>query len=64
MDNHLLLMIALSGFTLGILILGVIIMARGGKINKKLSNKLMIARVAFQFLTIMALLLLVYLAKG
>jgi hypothetical protein len=34
--------------TLFVLIIGIVFMARGGKVNKKYSNKLMIARVALQ----------------
>lgn len=38
--------------TLLVLIIGVVFMAKGGSINKKLSNKLMFLRVAFQSIAI------------
>ncbi|NDF12969.1 MAG: twin transmembrane helix small protein [Proteobacteria bacterium] len=34
--------------TLGVLIAGIILMAKGGKANKKYSNRLMMARVLLQ----------------
>jgi hypothetical protein len=46
--------------TLGILVCGVMLMARGGETNKKYSNKMMIARVIFQALTIVAIGLMYY----
>jgi hypothetical protein len=57
------LFIALTLFTLLILIVGVIIMAKGGNFNKKYSNKLMIARVVMQALAIAALGLLYFFHK-
>ena len=41
--------------TLLVLILGLILMAFGGKINSKYSKKLMTARVFFQFLAVVSL---------
>ncbi|MBL23331.1 MAG: hypothetical protein CMM48_15750 [Rhodospirillaceae bacterium] len=38
--------------TVGVLIAGIIVMARGGEFNAKYSNKLMRARVFFQFLAV------------
>ncbi len=40
--------------TLLVLVTGVTLMMRGGKINKKYSNKLMVARVTLQGLTLVA----------
>ncbi len=42
--------------TLISLIVGVIFMSIGGKLNKKYSNKLMVARVATQVLAVLLLL--------
>lgn len=53
------LVIFLALLTLTILITGVTIMGRGGKINQKYANKLMIARVVMQLLTIIALIVVV-----
>lgn len=44
--------------TLLVLIIGIIFMASGGKLNKKYASKLMAARVIFQFLAIAALFIL------
>lgn len=38
--------------TLFVLIAGIFLMAKGGNLNKKYGNKLMVARVTFQALTI------------
>ena len=43
--------------TLGVLVAGLIIMARGGETNKKWANKLMSYRVWLQAATIFALVL-------
>ena len=49
-------LVILSMFvTLGVLILGLLLMARGDKLNKKYSNLLMKSRVGLQFLTIILL---------
>jgi cytochrome bd-type quinol oxidase subunit 2 len=45
--------------TLGVLVAGLVIMARGGETNKKWSNKLMSYRVWLQAATIFALVLFV-----
>ncbi len=45
------------------LVSGVVLMAFGGRINKKYSNKLMIARVVFQFLTVVMVFLLYLYSK-
>ncbi len=49
--------------TLGILMTGVIGMARGGDFNKKYGNKLMQMRVAAQFTAIALILLFVFVAS-
>jgi hypothetical protein len=41
--------------TLVVLIAGIVIMASGGKVNKKYAGKLMAARVIFQLLAILVL---------
>lgn len=46
----------------GILIAGVIVMARGGETSKKYSNKLMQARVAAQFAAVIIIALLFFLS--
>ena len=46
--------------TLGVLIAGLIVMARGGKVSKKYSNKLMIARVVMQAIAIGVIALLLF----
>ena len=48
--------------TLGILLTGVIGMARGGEFNQKYANKLMRMRVIAQFTAIMLMLLLGFLS--
>ncbi len=48
--------------TLGILLTGVIGMARGGEFNQKYSNKLMRMRVIAQFTALMLMLLLAFLS--
>ncbi len=48
--------------TLGILLTGVIGMARGGDFNQKYGNKLMRMRVIAQFTALMLMLLLAFLS--
>lgn len=50
--------ILLMLLTMIVLVIGLFLMAKGGKLNKKYSGKLMAARVAFQFLAIIALFIL------
>lgn len=50
-------------FTLLVLIAGILLMAKGGKINKKYSNKLMTARVSLQFLAIITLAFMYFYVK-
>jgi len=48
--------------TLGILLTGVVGMARGGEFNQKYGNKLMRMRVIAQFTALMLMLLLAFLS--
>jgi hypothetical protein len=57
------LFLTLTLFTLLILIIGVIAMAKGGKFNEKYSNKLMVARVAFQAIVILLVVVVFWLMK-
>lgn len=41
-------LLVLMGITALVLVGGVLLMARGGEVNRKYSNKLMVLRVAFQ----------------
>ena len=51
--------------TLGVLIVGVIGMARGGNFNRKNANKLMRARVALQALAVgLFAIVLLFIGKG
>ena len=55
------LLVAAMFGTLGVVLVGVFSMARGGEFNRRYSNKLMRARVALQFiaLVLFALIMLV-----
>ncbi|MBN8827367.1 MAG: twin transmembrane helix small protein [Sphingobacteriia bacterium] len=55
--------LVLMVITLIVLVTGVIVMARGGKLNRMYSNKLMSLRVVFQALTIVAVALIYFLMK-
>jgi len=59
--NILFIILALA--TLAVLIAGIVIMARGGKVNKELSNKFMVMRVVLQALTL-AVLAILFLMMG
>lgn len=50
-----LLIILLMFSTLGVLVVGIVLMGMGGKLNKKYANKLMVARVVLQATTIVLL---------
>ena len=54
------LFIILALSTLLVLIVGLLLMAKGGELNKKYGNKLMVARVALQALAL-AMLFILYL---
>jgi hypothetical protein len=55
--------IILMFLTLLVLVSGIILMAFGGKLNKKYSKILMSARVVLQFLAVISLFLLYIFAK-
>lgn len=50
-------------FTLAVLIAGIFLMGKGGKVNEKYSNALMIARVSLQFMAIIMLALMYFCVK-
>ncbi|PZP86786.1 MAG: twin transmembrane helix small protein [Azospirillum brasilense] len=54
------LLLALMGATAVVLVVGIVLMARGGEPNRKYGNKMMVARVTLQGLALgaMALMLL------
>lgn len=49
---------------LGILIAGVVVMARGGEVSRKWSNKLMQARVLAQLFAIVVIVIIVVASAG
>ena len=53
MDFKHILVLVLMLATLFVLVAGVSVMMIGGKINAKYGNKLMVARVAFQAITVL-----------
>lgn len=55
-DLYLVLILVLA--TLAVLIAGIVVMARGGKLDKKWSNRLMVARVCLQGTAVVMLFLL------
>jgi hypothetical protein len=58
-------LLVLMGITAIVLVIGLLLMARGGEANRKYSNKLMVMRVVFQALAIGVIaLLLVMKGKG
>ena len=59
MKFSVILVIVLMLATLGVLVAGLIVMARGGEVNKKHANKLMSYRVWLQGATILALAFLI-----
>lgn len=62
--NILAALLALALFaTVGILIFGIIAMARGGEFNRKYGNKVMRWRVAMQALAVVLVLLFVFIAS-
>ena len=52
------LIIGLMLLTLGILLAGLFVMLKGGKLNEKYGNRLMVARVIAQATTVILLVLL------
>ena len=51
-------------FTLGVLLIGVIGMAKGGEFNRKHANKLMRLRVISQFVTLGLIALFAFMSIG
>jgi hypothetical protein len=49
--------------TLGVLLTGVIAMARGGEFNRKYGNRLMQLRVASQFVAVILIALFFYVSR-
>ncbi len=64
MQGLLVLALVFAVATAIVLIIGVAVMAKGGKFNKKYSNKLMQMRVAAQALTILLFAILAFAAAG
>lgn len=63
MENSLLLFTLLTVITLLVLITGIVVMTKGGELNKKYANKIMILRVAFQLAAVLILGGVYFLAK-
>lgn len=63
MDTKHLVVLIMMLATLGVLIAGVSLMMIGGKLNAKYSNKLMVARVSLQGLTLLLIAILVFMGK-
>lgn len=61
--SQLIVIYVLGFLTLASLVFGIVLFAKGKSSNGKVSNKLMVARVVFQALTIAVLAIFVYLAK-
>ena len=57
------LLIFFMVLTFGVLITGVIVMVKGGSVDKKYANKLMQARIWFQAISIALVLLILYLSQ-
>lgn len=55
--------VCLIAATFSVLVIGVVFMAIGGKLDRKYSTKLMAMRVVFQGLAILAIGLLMFLAN-
>ncbi len=55
--------VGLMGATLAVLVIGVIFMAIGGKVDEKYSTKLMVMRIIMQGLAIVAIAVLFFSAK-
>ncbi|MBL0317970.1 MAG: HIG1 domain-containing protein [Alphaproteobacteria bacterium] len=57
------IVVGLMAATLTVLVVGVIFMAIGGKLDRKYSNKLMVMRVVLQGLALFAIAMLFFMAK-
>ncbi len=53
------LIIAMLGVVL-VLVAGIFLMGKGGEANKKYANKLMVARISFQALAVVCVVLLLW----
>lgn len=58
--SNFIIIVALA-LVLGVLVVGILGMAKGGEFNKKYGNKLMRLRVVFQFVALALILLAAYL---
>jgi succinate dehydrogenase/fumarate reductase cytochrome b subunit len=58
------LFIILMFLTLGVLVVGIFAMAKGGNFNKKYANKLMVMRVVLQFAAVVMIVLLYFFKKS
>ena len=58
-----LLVVGLMMATVGVLVAGVIVMARGGEVNRKYGNKMMVWRVGLQALTLALVVVLLLVRK-
>ncbi len=63
MDIKHFIVLFLMLMTLGVLVTGVALMMKGGAANKKYSNKLMVARVGLQGLTLLVIGVLFFIGK-
>lgn len=64
MSVTVLLLILFTGITLLVLITGLVVMVKGGKVNAKWGNKLMTLRVAAQAIAIALLGLILWMGKN
>jgi len=65
MDTFVILLIALAAIaTVTVLVRGIVTMASGKDIGGQKSNKMMSYRVAFQLLTIILVVILVFVVRG
>jgi hypothetical protein len=63
MGNSILLFTVLTVITLIVLITGIVVMTKGGELNRKYANKIMILRVVFQLAAVLILGGVYFLAK-
>jgi hypothetical protein len=63
MDTKHIVVLILMLATLGVLVVGITLMMMGGPLNKKYGNKLMVARVSLQGLTLLVIGLLLLVGK-
>jgi len=63
MDTKHILVLIMMLATVGVLLAGLTVMMIGGKTNAKYGNKLMVARVSLQGLTLLLIAILVFMGK-